>query len=326
MPSEVTLQINLSGGDVSYAETTVPPLVAAHRATVREVLGVVDCVRPQRTQMVDPDVRFPPDRFNERCARIRSIAEKFVHEGTFDRVVYVEPGDPRTRALLTRYAGWPVVETHDCYGCGLVSYLYGFDEARTRYLLHYDADMLLHQAVGYDWSVEGLEHLSKDPRAISATPRVSPPFARVLGTRDSPSLQAAHPALEPHGAVWHIGWFSARCFLLDLERLRHWLPLLSARRPRYFGEVCARRILARGYPPAVEVLIHLRAKGQGAYRVDLVTEKAFVVHPNNKDERFLRMLPGMLDAIRSGAVPAGQRGWENVILEAWEGFAGVAAT
>ena len=70
MPFDVTLQINLSGGDVAYAALTVPALVAAHRSAVREVLGVVDCVRPQRTQMVDPDERFPLDTFAQRRDQI----------------------------------------------------------------------------------------------------------------------------------------------------------------------------------------------------------------------------------------------------------------
>jgi len=180
MPSEVTLQINLSGGDVAYAETTVPPLVAAHRATVHEVLGIVDCVRPQRTQMVDPEARFPLATFNQRCEEIRTIADRLVRDGTFDRVVYVDAGDSRTDVLLKKYVGGLIGETHDCYGCGLVTYLYGFDEARTRYLLHYDADMLLYQAAGYDWSEAGLVQLAADPNAISATPRVSAPFADEL--------------------------------------------------------------------------------------------------------------------------------------------------
>jgi hypothetical protein len=318
MTSDITLQINLSGGDVAYAETTVPPLVAAHRGRVREVIAVVDCCRPQRTQMVDPDVRFPWPVFHERVERIRALAETFRQDGLFDRVVYVEPGDARIGQLLRKYVGWLIRDTHDCYGVGLVSYLYGFDECATRFLLHYDADMLLYQAPGFDWSDEGRCRLLADPKAISATPRVSPPFAEALGVPDSPSLQAAGPSLEVHDGAWRIGWFSARCFLIDTERLRRWLPLLDLRTPKYLCEVLARKTLARGYPPPTEVLVHIRAQQQGSYRLDLTTERAFVIHPNDKSERFLRLVPDLVSAIREGVVPRDQKGSENLTLDAWQ--------
>ena len=314
---DVSLQINLSGGDVDYAARTVPALVEAHRQTVQETFVIVDCVRPQPTQMIDPDRRFPIDAFHERVAKIRAIADGFVRSGLVDRAVFVEKGEPRNRELIKRYVGWPIRETHDCYGCGLVSYLYAFDECRTKYLLHYDADMLLYQAHGYDWIQDGRAELIADPKAISATPRVSPPFAEILQRPDSPSLQATHPELRAKGAVWHIEWFSARCFLIDLERLRSWLPLLSAATPRFFIEVCARKLLTRGYPPPVEVLIHRQALRHGAHRLDLVTDKAFVVHPNDKGRRFLELLPKIQTAIADGRVPRGQAGWENLQLDAW---------
>lgn len=269
--------------------------------------------------MIDPDTRFPIDRFERRRAQIVDIAQKFVREGLLDRVVQVLPDDPRHATLLRKYAGWPVRETHDCYGVGLVSYLYGFDEARTRYLLHYDADMLLHQAAGYHWPDDGVAALERDTRAIAATPRVSAPFAEALGRPDSSSLAASHPDLKPRNGVWPIGWFSARCFLLDLDRLRRWLPLLSPfATPRYFAEVVARKTLERGYPPAMEMLVHERAKREGAYRVDLVNEGAFVIHPNDKGARFLKLLPTLIASIARGDVPLAQRGHENVVLEAWE--------
>lgn len=315
---DVSLQINLSGGDIAYAERTVPALVSAHRAHVREVFLVVDCVRPQRTQMIDPDRRFPKGVFDERVASIRRIARGFVDSCLVDRAVYVEEGSPKNAALVKKYAGWPIRETHDCYGCGLLSYLYAFNECRTPYLLHYDADMLLYQAPGYDWSRDARAQLMADSRGISATPRVSPPFAEALQRQDAPSLQATHPELRPVGQVWHIPWFSARCFLIDLDRLRRWLPLLSVRLPRYFVEVCVRKMLARGYPPPTEVLIHRRAQHHGAYRLDLVSPDAFVVHPNDKSQRFLELLPAIQAAVQRGHVPVDQAGWENLRLDEWE--------
>jgi hypothetical protein len=317
---DVSLQINLSGGDVAYATTTVPRLVAAHRKNVSEVFLVVDCVRPQRTQMIDPDVKFPPEQFQARVDRIREIAEGFLSQGVVDRVVFVNEGDPRIRQLLRKYVGWPIHETHDCYGVGLVSYLYGFDEALTRFLLHYDADMLLYQAPGYDWVLQGRDVLLSDTSGIAATPRVSPPFADQLQRQDSISLHESDAYSEARDGYWRIGWFSARCFLIDLERLRLWLPLLGWRDPAYLAEILARRWLVRGYPPPTEVLVHRRAERTKAFRLDLMTQRCFVLHPNDKSDRFLALLPRISDAVADGVVPDAQRGMENILVDEWAAF------
>jgi hypothetical protein len=64
--------------------------------------------------------------------------------------------------------------------------------------------------------------------------------------------------------------------------------------------------------------VFLRARRLGAYRIDLMTERAFVVHPNDKGARFLRLLPDIAAAVERGDVPRAQRGWENLKLDAWE--------
>jgi hypothetical protein len=321
--TDVTLQINLSAGDVTYARMTVPALVAAHHGHVKEVVGIVDCCRPQQTQVIDPDTKFPVEVFAARVATIREIAERFLREGVFDRVIYVEPGDPRIDRLLSRYIGWPVTETHDCFGCGLVSYLYGFDEVTTRFLLHYDADMLLHQEPGYDWIVEGVARLQADPSAISATPRVSPPYDS-SSTTAGPSRVQSDVWIERGDGYWRLGWFSARCYLIDVNRLNGWLPLIGLNDWRYFIEVIARKVLARGYPPHPEMMIHRRAQRLRAYRIDLMSEQSFLIHPFDKGDRFVRLLPDILESIHRGDIPGQQRGWENLDLDAWEEHLGRA--
>ena len=80
--------------------------------------------------MVDPDLRFPEEVFKRRAALICQIADQLKTDGVLDRLIYIHHGDGRTRPLLKRYVGRIISETHDCYGCGLVSYLYGLQEAR----------------------------------------------------------------------------------------------------------------------------------------------------------------------------------------------------
>ena len=115
---------------------------------------------------------------------------------------------------------------------------------------------------------------------------------------------------------WRVFWFSPRCFLSDISRFRRLAPYL---RPRTLPELAARKLLSRGYPPSLEVMVHQSyTKPRKMHRVDLMSDKAFTLHPATKDERFNRLLPGILDSIASGIVPESQRGGENVDLGAWE--------
>ena len=158
--------------------------------------------------------------------------------------------------------------------------------------------------------------MSAIPRAVIATPRVSPPFAGQLGRADATSLHdGPQPELVDGG--WLINWFSTRCLLMDRERLAPYVPIL---RGKLLVEVLARRLLKRNHPLALEEMLCQRIGGSGGRRLDLATEQAWILHPDSKGERFLRMLPALMDAVAAGEVPIEQRGLENVQLEAWERF------
>ena len=137
--SSVTLQINLCAGDAAYAEQMVPHLVGSH-PKVAHRLAVVDCCRPQRTRIFDPDTRLPVATFAPRLARIRELAQRFQRQGLFDEIVWLEPGSPHFRPLAARYVRPWMTETHDYGGCAFMGYWAALDFPRTRFVLHYDAD------------------------------------------------------------------------------------------------------------------------------------------------------------------------------------------
>lgn len=63
--NDITLQVNLSAGDVNYAALTVPALVQQH-ADIKKRLLVVDCCRPQKSRIMDPDVKIPHKKVRGR--------------------------------------------------------------------------------------------------------------------------------------------------------------------------------------------------------------------------------------------------------------------
>jgi hypothetical protein len=313
--SDVTLQINFSAGDAAYAALTVPALVNAHEGVARR-LAIVDCCRPQRTRIFDPDSRVPEPAFRKRLGIIRKLVEEFRRGGLFDEVVYLEPKDPRFRNLASSYVRPWMTETHDYGGCAFMAYWAALDLPRTRFVLHYDADMLLHQDDGFSWVDAALALWPADMRAIFATPRISPPGFAASPAQDGPSSHEGRPARRVEGG-WHNDWFSTRCFLADRSRLAPLLPLVRGRRTAVYW---LRRLADRGYPPGPELLLFQSLGSRGWRCLHLGSPRAWLLHPTRKDAEYLRLLPRMIEAVAAGRVPQAQKGIADLRLEAWSSF------
>lgn len=307
--SEITLQINLCAGDAAYAEFTVPALLAAHRG-VAERLLVVDLCKPQRTRLVDPERRFPEPAYTQRRDRVVALAQAWLARGEVDRVVCLGPADPLFPTLRRTYLRPWVTATHDYGGCALMSYLAAFELCRTRWLLHYDADMLLYQAPGFDWADRARTAMTDDHPIVAAIPRPSPP---TLDPPDLPS-RTERIALRPHPAGWLSAWFSTRCYLFDLERLRPCLPLLQG---RVYWDMLAAKILRRGYPRAPEIMLFHRLSAARRWRLTLNDSRAWLLHPTRKDAAFVAALPEILAAVTAGRCPVEQRGLQDLELGFW---------
>jgi len=312
--AEVTLQINLSPGDINYSNLTVPALVNAHRNNVDEVLAIVDCCRPQMTKIVKPDIRFPQQEFNQKVEKISAIAEDLKFRGYIDRIIYLHPNNSLQTILSRKYLGGWVNETHDYGGCALMSYLAAFEVTTTRYLIHYDADMLLYQAPNYDWSVEAKYLMDKYPRAVIASPRISPPFSNGKNIPDAPSIHEGRPLILIEDG-WRNDWFSTRCFLMDIEKLNNYLPLIQG---KVLLETLATKYLNRGYPRSPEILLFKRISGSGGWRLNLKSEQAWLLHPTTKPPRYLELLPEIVKSIQNNVAPETQRGYSDIDLLAWE--------
>ena len=318
---DLTLQINLSAGDLGYAKMTVPVLVNAHRLHAAEKLAIVDCCRPQKTQVVDPDRRFPEPEFTRRVAQICNMAEELKVAGYFDRIVYLYPNDALRDQVSRKYLRGIIRETHDAGGVTLFGYLAAWEIPTTRYVLHYDADMLLYQECGFDWAVEAKRLMQKDKRVVSASPRLCPPLKTEQAIQKVKVYSRKNKGRNciPSEGGWLNDWFSNRCFLIDRDRLRDCLPLLKG---RFLWETILRKFLNRGYPPSSEMMLFHRLCDVGGWRLVLNTEQAWLLHPLGPDKlrRYLELLPEILHAISEKHFPEEQRGFENINLNAWENF------
>lgn len=309
--TDFTLQINLSPGDVDYAALTVPALLAPHPRAAERLL-VVDVCKPQATRIIDPAKRYPEPRYSQRAEAIVRLAEDLRTSGQVDRVVVLRPDDPLFPALRRRYLRPWIKETHDYGGCALLAYLAAFELCRTPWLLHYDADMLAHNAPGTDWVADAQAALARRPELVAAIPRPAPPLPSDQPD-DLPSLDERISARDyPEG--WGQAWFSTRCYLFDMSRLRAHLPLVQG---RLWWEMLATRLRGQGYPRSPEIMLFRRLGAAGRLRLCLRRRDSWLLHPVKKGPDFVAALPSLLRYVRDGRYPALQAGRQNIDLDAW---------
>ncbi len=199
-----------------------------------------------------------------------------------------------------------------------MSYLAGLEVSKTQYVLHYDSDMLLHQSPGYDWSVEAKERMETMPAVVASTPRISPPFSKQVGIPDAPSRHEGRPFTLAEGG-WYNDWFSTRCFLMDREKLKQYLPLLQG---SLVIEALVTRLLKRGFPRSPEIMLFKRVGRGGGLTLNMSTENAWLLHPATKPESYLQLLPKIQESVKEGQIPFEQRGHSNIDIEAWKSFVG----
>jgi len=356
---DIALQINVCAGDIAYADPILRSLVDTHRGDIREVVAVADCCRPQSTPVLHRASRFPGAEFAARVSILRELCARWLQEGLVHRVEYLEAGDvARVRQLNRKYCGRDTSCTHDHLGHAFTAYFAGWDAARSRYVVHFDADILLHQARGYSWLRDAVSVLSADRKLLAVSPRIAPPPADAAGKMVDLAREgiAWMPSwrLTPEGKGWRSDWFSTRCHVIDRDRLAGILPLTPRRGPaldcwgdwlnrcllplydaypwisdkpaeglRWFGDRMSRRIsryLIPEFPLPPEVLLYESALRHGLGSYYLGDVRAWYIHPDRKPQEFTELLPRLLKATREGRFPPSQAGFTGVGLTDWRSF------
>ncbi len=310
---EITLQINISPGDINYAHLTVPSLVEKHSAIKRRLL-VVDCCRPQKTKLVDPDTKFPQEEFNKRVERIIEIALTLRGNGTVNEVYFLKTDDPLIPRLAKKYLRGIVSVTHSAGGTANMSYWAGLELVRTKYILHYDGDILLYQKEGYFWIEEALTYFQENKNIVSATPRLCPPVDDV--DFDLPSLHEGRENISTP-FYWLNDFLSTRHFLMDKERLKNYFPLL---RGKLLLEIILRKYGRRAFPRDPEIVLFRAISSRGGKRLILKSPNAWLTHPVDKPAEFSDYLPSLMEAVDKGKCPEEQKGYENIRMDAWIKF------
>jgi hypothetical protein len=357
--NDITLQINLCAGDVRYCEAIVPVLIQQYGEMASEVLVVFDTCRPQSTPFVHKASRFPADQFAVKIGKLEKILQGWLASGLIDRIVRMDGEGRDVLALNEKYTGVASDATHDHHGHASTAYYLAWDAPRTRYVLHFDGDILIHQDRNSNWVEDALHALERNPKCLAVIPRISPPEHK-NATESLVNLSRMPQCgwlptwpLREGNEGWFSHWFSTRCHFLDRHRLAQCLPLVSgAKLELYKTSHRANRMLeplirqrswisyqpetgwrrpgrrlgqwlaakVPFFPLPPEVLIHERNVELGMEVLYMNSPHAWFIHPHSKPEEFYELLPDLLRGVEKGVFPPEQAGMSEIDLDAWKAF------
>jgi hypothetical protein len=353
-PSNITFQINLCAGDADYAAKTVPALVATCRDQVGEVLVVLDECYPQASPVFRPAERFSQELFRERLEIVKGFCQRWKEQWLVDRVESLKPGDARIAELNKKYTGEDTPWTHDHWGHAFTAYFAAWDFPQTRFVLHSDADIFVHDATAGSWIAEACEVLKQRPETVALSPRIAPPPANDAemiqrGLKESAWLSTW--TLNKTDGGWESNWPSTRFHLVDRDKLGALLPLTPSmgkaaqRAARRWNELLAPGFTLRSWtaqqspdalpeflhrvfrkaahhwipphplPPEVLLFERAAAASRGFFYLD--RKDVWYLHPETKPNEFLGVLDLLLDEVPRGYCPHAQHGLSGILFDEW---------
>ena len=294
MKQPVCFQINLAAPDVRYVVHTLPHQLRAIADHVEEIQFTLD-TRHLKTS------KYRASDFTASLARMRSQLDALCASYPHAYVAEIDFSHATLREVsraLSLQSDLPIGAYN---GSPFYGYVYGAYRARSRYVLHIDADMLFGGSCA-TWLEEAIAYLERDERYLAINPLAGPPAA------DGEIAQAYLERLAEPYPAFTFRTISSRIYLAErskllFERPLPLLPVTGKRRVQAF----------LNNVPAVlpfEECLSALLVSTGRVRLDFLGRDGglWAIHPPFRSERFYRELPSIIDRIERGDVPAAQRG------------------
>jgi hypothetical protein len=296
-----TLSVMASRFDVPYLELTIAHLVRA-------------CNYPFAERLLNMDVGCgAANRAYSGAATIAELlasAQRLCDRGVIDRIVTFDDKLCQNEALSRKHFGRRLRWSRDCRGVPLWGWINEFEACQTEYLVHFDCDMLLHQAPGHSWIADGMDLLKRRPDVMFALPLPGPPTAdgRLFQKKDENYVR-------DDDGFFRFRSFTSRKFLVDRRRFEQLLPL----RPLYISwkrrlwQHVTRKNALRNW----ETMVSRRLQSSPYVRADLASPNAWTLHSHDHGPEFQRLLPAIIERVESGFAPPEQAGFYDLKLKYW---------
>lgn len=300
-----TLSITVAPTDLPFLDQTLPHLARAFGQSVAHRLVVADF-----NEVTGTFKKRPVGSIDS----LRKLLDRFQADGLIDQVVPVIMTSDLVQNAWRGVFTKPLPFPRDYRGAPIVNYLLCLSQAPTRYVMHVDSDMLIHQRPGVTPFVERAIALLQSNEDLAAVlPMSGPP----------------HPEGVLHQPVWfeldakgfhRFRSFTSRLFLVDRERLPRLypLPLDWPQRTSPGRRLNLRRRL-RGLStlPMWEHMMEWAMSDRRLFRADLSDGSCWSLHPVARGDDFVRALPSIIERVEAGRFPAEQAGHYDLMVEAW---------
>jgi hypothetical protein len=309
----VTLQINLSPGDAQYAHLTVPHLIRSI-GSIDERILVVDCIKAPRTKLFDADTVLKEPRYSSNLKIIVDLAKKYKEEGLVDEIYFLTDDKIEVmRFLSDKYLGGLYNYSHSYGGTGQMSYWWGLELAKYKYVLHFDGDIVIHTKSEPQWLINTLRCMEDSDKFVFGAPRHAPPIS---GDIHNVANFEGIPLVD-RGAYFSQAWFSTRCFIVDREKLDKHLPLLKG---KIRWELILRRLWEKDFRFDPEIVFHKRLGQELGVEKVILKNSAFFIHPHSKPKELLSIFESIIISFENRDYPTKQEGETEILIDEWQKF------
>ena len=301
---EVSTSIFCSRSDIKFIENTLPYLIKLLEKVDVKITLVLDTREPSGV--------LGNSLAQSSLHNIKSMIECLQSKLKFE--LQLTSYDSRSIRSQNKFClGRAFSETHCFRGYPFFGSFRQFIDTEAKYILHSDSDMIFYEEPTFSWIKQGIKIMEENEDILCVLPRGGPP------TKDGSLHQGSTPyKVDEKRGLYLFKNFTSRHYLIHRERFLSLLPLkplwLSWREP------IKSRLFGNGKMLCWEAMVERAIEKSGMWRADLITDKAWSLHPGDRSEEFFQLLPQIIESINLNEFPEEQRGHFDLRLNDWKHF------
>ena len=290
--------------DALFIENTIPSLINLLEKADNEITLILDVRDPSGVL----GSALPQSKLNDITDSIKNL-QSFLNFN-FETATYSLQSIRSKNRVQFNY---PHKETHCFRGYPIYGSFKQFFDNDADYILHLDCDMIFYESPEYSWINEGIKIMEQNEDILCVLPRGGPP------TKDRSLHQGTTPyQVDGKRGLYLFKNFTSRHYLIHRERFLSLLPLkplwLSWREP------IKSRLFGNGKMLCWEAMVEHALQKSDMWRADLMTDKAWSLHPGDRSEEFYQLLPQIIESVNLNEFPEKQRGHFDLRLNDWKHF------